>query len=87
MGFVLVVTLIQFAFANHLPIGAVVAFAGANAPPGFLECNGASVSQTVYPRLFSALGHMYTVGGQNATGFSLPDYRGLSEKSKFFFLH
>lgn len=37
------------------PVGAVVFVAGASAPPGYLPCNGAAVSRTVYAALFNEL--------------------------------
>ena len=53
--------------------GTVTYFANATAPVGYLECNGQSVSTTVYPELFSAIGYLY--GGSGAT-FNVPDLRG-----------
>jgi microcystin-dependent protein len=50
---------------NSMPVGAVVAYAGSIAPNGFFECNGASFSNSTYPKLYQALG---------AT--TVPDLRG-----------
>lgn len=61
------------------PTGTIIPFAGANAPSGFLLCNGASVSSSNYLALHSVISNTY--GGSAYTGaaalnFSLPDYRG-----------
>lgn len=66
--------------ANAAPPGTVVAFAGvvggAVAPPaGWLLCDGAAVSRTTYAALFAAIGTT-AGGGDGATTFNLPDYRG-----------
>ena len=61
------------------PTGTIIPFAGANAPSGFLLCNGASVSSSNYLALHSVISNTY--GGSAYTGaaalnFTLPDYRG-----------
>jgi microcystin-dependent protein len=58
-----------------LPAGLVMPYAGGTVPSGFLLCDGASVSRTAYPRLFTAIGCAH--GCANGTSFNLPDYRGL----------
>lgn len=58
--------------------GAVVPFAMSSPPSGWLECNGAAISRTVYADLFAAIGTAWGVG-DGTTTFNLPDYRG-----KFF---
>lgn len=57
------------------PTGAVMAYAGGPlVPPGWLECDGAEVSQAVYPLLYGVIGSLY---GAAAEGyFRLPDLRG-----------
>lgn len=62
-------------YANLPPPGAVMAFAMATAPNGWLKCNGAAVSRTTYVALFTAIGTTYGVG-DGATTFNLPDLRG-----------
>ena len=57
------------------PVGAVVAYAGAVAPSGWLLCNGAAVSRTVYPALFQVLGTTYGAG-DGSTTFGLPNLKG-----------
>lgn len=62
--------------ANSLvPTGAVVAFAGTpgQVPDGWLLCDGAELSETLYPGLFSVLGAAH---GGGAGLFRVPDYRG-----------
>jgi phage-related tail fiber protein len=60
----------------HLvPTGAVLVFAGASAPGGFLLCDGSPVSRTTYAALFAAIGSAHG-SGDGSTTFNLPDYRG-----------
>ena len=56
-----------------VPVGSLQAFAGANAPTGWLLCDGTSYSTSVYPDLFSVLA--YTYGGSSGN-FNVPDLRG-----------
>lgn len=56
-----------------VPVGSLQAFAGANAPTGWLLCDGTSYSTSLYPDLFSALGYTYGGSGSN---FNVPDLRG-----------
>lgn len=60
---------------SFLPAGSMVDFAGTTAPSGWLMCDGAAVSRTVYASLFAALGTAYG-SGDGSTTFNLPDYRG-----------
>lgn len=57
-----------------VPTGAVVPFAGAAAPEGWLLCNGQSVSRTAYAALFAAIGTTYGSGNGSST-FNVPDLR------------
>jgi microcystin-dependent protein len=57
------------------PVGVVEAFAGTNAPNGWLICDGSQVSRALYPELFSVIGTTYGSGDGFAT-FTLPDLRG-----------
>ena len=41
---------------DALAIGTVVAFAGETIPTGWLECNGASITQQQYPELYDLIG-------------------------------
>lgn len=57
-----------------IPSGAVMYFAGRNAPTGWLKANGAAVSRTTYAALFAAIGTTYGAGDGRST-FNLPDLR------------
>ena len=57
------------------PTGAVYTFAGATVPTGWLKCNGALLSRTVYTALFAVIGTTYGAG-DGSTTFALPDLRG-----------
>lgn len=58
-----------------VPIGAIMPYAAATAPSGFLLCNGDAVSRTTYASLFALLGVTHGQG-DGSTTFNLPDYRG-----------
>ena len=58
-----------------LPLGAIVLYAGATMPAGYLLCNGTNVSRTEYSGLFAAIGTLYGAG-DGSTTFKLPDLRG-----------
>lgn len=60
---------------DTVPIGAIQAFGGANAPKNWLICDGSAVSRTTYAKLFSVIGTTYGAG-DSATTFNLPDLRG-----------
>jgi|GEM_PF-3118515 len=56
------------------PIGAMIDFAGANAPTGWLLCDGTLYTKTAYPLLFGVIGNRF--GGDGVTTFMVPDARG-----------
>ncbi|WP_336347023.1 phage tail protein [Pseudomonas monsensis] len=56
-------------------IGDIKTVATADAPKGWLKCNGAIVSRTQYAGLFAAIGTRFGVG-DGSTTFALPDLRG-----------
>jgi microcystin-dependent protein len=58
-----------------LPIGAVIPYAAATAPSGWLLCFGQNVSRTTYSDLFDAISTVFGVG-DGSTTFGLPDLRG-----------
>lgn len=62
-------------FMGGVPPGAVVHYAGATLPVGWLWADGTNVSRTTYARLFTALGTTYGVG-DGSTTFGLPDLNG-----------
>lgn len=55
--------------------GAILPFARATAPAGWLKANGAAVSRATYSALFAAIGTTFGVG-DGSTTFNLPDLRG-----------
>jgi microcystin-dependent protein len=61
------------ALKGSIPVGAVVDFAGATAPAGWLLCFGQLISTTTYSLLFTALSTTY---GSGSGTFGIPDYRG-----------
>jgi microcystin-dependent protein len=55
--------------------GVLMPYAGATAPSGYLLCDGAAVSRTIYAALFTAIGTAYGAG-DGSTTFNVPDLRG-----------
>jgi hypothetical protein len=64
-------------YANLIPTGAIIPFAGLAAPAGWLLCDGQSAYKSQYPALFNTIGYAY---GQpvpaDSNIFALPDLRG-----------
>jgi len=60
---------------SGISVGLIFAFAKNTAPTGYLECNGALVSRTVYASLFAEIGTTFGVG-DGSTTFKIPDLRG-----------
>jgi microcystin-dependent protein len=60
--------------ANGIPFGAVMDFAGPNAPAGWLLCFGGSFLRAQFPGLFNTIGTTY--GAADGAHFNVPDYRG-----------
>lgn len=60
-----------------LPVGAIIPLTRTSAPTNsrLLLCNGASVSRSLYSKLFNIIGTHFGVGNGSTT-FNLPDYRG-----------
>ena len=57
------------------PVGSVIAFAGANAPTGWLLCDGQEVNRSTYATLYGVIGLQYGTPSSTAV-FKLPDLRG-----------
>jgi microcystin-dependent protein len=57
------------------PVGMIMMFAGGGPPGGWLVCDGAAVSRTTYPLLWTAIGTFWGAG-DGATTFNVPDFRG-----------
>lgn len=58
-----------------LPAGMIMYFANSTVPQGWFQCDGAAISRTSYPELFTAIGTVYGTG-DGSTTFNLPDLRG-----------
>lgn len=63
------------AILQAAPVSAVMHFASATAPDGWLLCDGSAVSRATYADLFAAIGILYGAGNGSTT-FNLPDLRG-----------
>jgi microcystin-dependent protein len=74
-------TLSASATGATIPAGAVMPYAGASAPTGWLLCYGQEVSRTTYADLFTAIGTTYGAGDASTT-FNLPDLRGRAAVGK-----
>lgn len=57
------------------PIATILAYAGSEAPDGYLLCRGQAVSRTTYSLLFNAIGTQYG-SGDGSTTFNIPDLQG-----------
>jgi microcystin-dependent protein len=60
---------------SFAPVGSVMQFAGAAAPSYWLLCDGAAISRTAYPDLFTIIGTTYGAG-DGSTTFNLPNLKG-----------
>lgn len=61
-----------------VPIGSIMPFAGTQAPPGYLLCDGSEVERGKFPLLYDVIGTVYN-GPFTLIGvgtFKLPDLRG-----------
>ena len=56
-------------------VGQVCFFAMDTAPEGFIKCNGAEISRSIFADLFAAIGTTFGAG-DGSTTFNLPDMRG-----------
>lgn len=80
----------QMSSLSSVPVGTILAYGGQyldnllnviSPPTGYLWCFGASVSQTTYSSLYSAIQNFYANGRTIPTGqFYLPDLRGATLK-------
>lgn len=57
------------------PLGRIEPFAGSTVPTGWLLCDGAAVSRSLYPGLFALIGTTYGAGNGTTT-FNVPNARG-----------
>ncbi len=58
-----------------MPVGAILDYAGPLPPPGWMACDGRSVSRTTYSELFAAIGTAWGAG-DGSTTFNLPPANG-----------
>ena len=56
------------------PVGVINAFGGAEAPEGWLLCQGQAISRTDYADLFAVIGTAFG-SGDGSTTFNVPDMR------------
>jgi len=61
--------------AQLVPTGVILSYGGANAPTGWLLCDGRAISRTTFAGLFAVLSTSFGVG-DGSTTFNLPDLRG-----------
>ena len=60
---------------DGVPLGTIIPYSGGNTlPAGYLVCNGAAVSRTMYQDLFTLIGTKYGAG-DGTTTFNLPSYQ------------
>lgn len=61
-----------------VPIGAILPYAGASAPYGYLLCDGSEIERTKYSDLFDVIGTVYngTAALVGVSTYKLPDLRG-----------
>jgi len=65
--------------SSSMPTGALMPYAGATAPTGYLLCDGSSVSSSTYLALHAVISNTYggsAYTGAGALSFNLPDLRG-----------
>ena len=62
-----------------MPSGALLPFAGASAPTGYMLCDGSAISRTTYADLFAAIGTTWGVG-DGSTTFNIPNLLGRTLK-------
>lgn len=55
---------------NPFPVGMIFPYGDNTAPPGFIACDGGTLSASVYPELFAAIG--YNFGG-SGDDFNVPN--------------
>jgi microcystin-dependent protein len=65
---------VAYVAAGVTPTGAVLPYAGAAAPTGWLICDGTAKSRAVYAELYAVVGTTYGAG-DGTTTFNIPDLR------------
>jgi len=70
---------------DGVSIGMIIPYGGGHTlPAGYLECNGAAVSRSMYPDLFSRIGTRYGAG-DGTTTFNLPNYSFIGDTEAHVF--
>jgi len=62
--------------AGLMPAGAITQYGGAEAPTGWLLCDGTEYPEASYAALFTAIGSTYNTGGETTDYFRVPDFKG-----------
>lgn len=62
-----------YADTSGTPPGAILDFAMANPPTGWLTCDGQAIDRTVYASLFAAIGTLWG-SGNGSTTFNVPNF-------------
>ena len=80
------VSLLQQNTQSPIKAGIIMPFAGSTVPTGWLECDGSSYAQSLYPQLYAAIGATWATCTNPLTGsaysapsagnFRVPDLRG-----------
>jgi microcystin-dependent protein len=68
-------TILDQFLSYAMPIGAIIDFAGPQAPPGWLICDGRLISRVTYSQLFAVIS-TYWGAGDGTTTFALPPTPG-----------
>lgn len=59
-----------------VPSGCISQYGGSSAPTGWLLCDGTEYAEASYAALFTAIGSTYNTGGETASYFRVPDFKG-----------
>jgi hypothetical protein len=77
--------ILEYCEDKTYPAGTIVHNTLDQIPEGFLECNGATLSQYDYPQLFYVIGTYYGSGGSPTT-FALPNIKNDCDTSAVFMI-
>ena len=72
------VTSEKLAAGAAVPAGVINPYAGVNAPTGWLLCNGADVSRTIYSALFSSFGTTFTTANTTSGSTTVSGLSGMT---------
>lgn len=62
-------------YSKSVPVGSIIMVAHNGAMPGYLLCDGATISRATYSALFAVIGTIHGAGNGSTT-FNIPDFRG-----------